>query len=190
MSAVFVRTASLHAEWGGGWWGWSLWTDHDISEFWPKNINSIIYLESRVRFLTHTLTKRWHVFIPVWKVFAAVWLGRQTKFLSRRTNCKKKNSFDARTPENPQFCVLKVWVLSEISRGFWLLINRLHKLFSKTYFCLVFEISKHVLLPLFFSKWNRLTLPGSLWNLVLPWSEQESITPSGSASVLTLFRIS
>ena len=30
---------------GGG--GWSLWTNIDISEFWSKNINSIIYLERR-----------------------------------------------------------------------------------------------------------------------------------------------
>lgn len=41
-----IKGNSQLAEWGWGG-GWSLWTNIDISEFWSKNINSIIYLERR-----------------------------------------------------------------------------------------------------------------------------------------------
>ena len=77
------------------------------------------------------------LYVPVWKVFAAFWPGRRTKFLSRRTTAKKKKrkTLNTRTPENPEFSSLESCVnFVETSRGFWLLINRLDKLFSKTLF--------------------------------------------------------
>ena len=113
------------------------------------------------------------LYVPVWKVFAAFWPGRRTKFLSRRTTAKKKKrrkTLNTRTPENPEFSSLESCVnFVETSRGFWLLINRLDKLFSKRFrnmFC-HYSSSPSGILTL---------LPRSLWSLVLPRSELESIT--------------
>ena len=69
------------------------------------------------------------------KSFRSV-LTRATNQIFVPTNyCKKKKALDTRTQENPEFTSLESCVnCVETSRGFWLLINRLDKLFSKTLF--------------------------------------------------------
>ena len=130
------------------------------------------------------------LYVPVGIVFAAFCPGRQTKFLSRRTTAKKrkKEKHLTRTPENPEFSSLESCVnFVETSRGFWLLINRLDKLFSKTLFLSCFWDFETcfvtiVLLQVESSPYYQ-GLSGVWCFQDRSWSPW---LPSGSASVLTL----
>ena len=122
------------------------------------------------------------------KSFRSVLTRATNQIFVPTNNCKKKKAPDTRTPENPEFTSLESCVnFVETSRGFWLLINRLDKLFSKTLFLSCFWDFETcfvtiVLLQVESSPYYQ-GLSGVWCFQDRSWSPW---LPSGSASVLTL----